>query len=93
MTDWLKKRYAEDAELREEASNRMRQYGKSRSKPVLQLDVYGTVIASFESAHDAERKTGITNGNILKCCNGASKTAGGYKWQFASLYNSGRETA
>ncbi|URZ16921.1 NUMOD3 domain-containing DNA-binding protein [Clostridium felsineum] len=66
-------------------------YGKSHSeatkqklcKPVLQLDKKtGAVIAEFPSMMDAERQTGIYNGNIVKVCRGKQKSAGGYCWQY-----------
>lgn len=36
----------------------------------------------YNSARDAERKTGIDHGNISKVCNGRLKTACGYHWSF-----------
>ena len=36
----------------------------------------------FSSAMDAERKTGIPNGNISNCCLGKQNVAGGYHWKF-----------
>lgn len=41
----------------------------------------GTVINVFDSMNEAERSTGVNNGNISKCCSGKLKTAGGYKWE------------
>lgn len=37
----------------------------------------------YPSAMEAERQTGINNGNIIKCCKGKYKKAGGYQWQYA----------
>ena len=48
------------------------------SKPVKCLET-GVIYAS---AKEAERQTGINNGNINACCNGERKTAGGYHWKF-----------
>lgn len=35
---------------------------------------------------DAERATGIRNGNISLCIKGKNKTAGGYKWKRINKY-------
>lgn len=51
---------------------------KDFSKKVLCVET-GEV---FESARDAERKTGTYNYNISMACNGKRKTAGGYHWAF-----------
>ena len=36
----------------------------------------------FESLSDAQRKTGVSNSNIGKVCNGSRMTAGGYHWKY-----------
>lgn len=93
MIAGLRKRYSEDFSLRESATNRLRENGKKHSIPVVQMDLSGVEIATFDSAMDAQRKTGAKNGNIIMCCRGKRKTAKGYKWRFANADNSGRETA
>lgn len=40
-------------------------------------------IATYESAREAGRRTGVHSPNIIQCCRGIYKTAGGYKWKFA----------
>jgi group I intron endonuclease len=51
-------------------------------KPIYQIDKHtGEVIAEFESLSDAERKTGITFGNISNNIRGHNKSAGGYVWK------------
>ena len=37
---------------------------------------------TYLSFMDAQRKTGIFNNNIVKCCKGERKTAGGYVWEY-----------
>ena len=49
------------------------------SKPVLCVET-GFL---FDSTHDAERKTGIFQQNISKCCKGKRKTAGSFHWRYA----------
>ena len=88
-----KTRLESDSTLYEETCNRCRTNGQKNAKPVEQLDAFENVIASFSSAHEAERITGIKNGNISSCCRGSKKSAGGYKWRYAVEYNSSRETA
>jgi len=98
--EWNKKigesnraRLLSDENLYRDACNRCRANGLKAAKPVEQLDLLGNVIARYESAHDAERKTGIRNGNIANCCVGKGKTSGGYKWRYAIDNSCGREIA
>jgi len=69
------------------------QYGKAptrmatcaRKRPVNQYDAAGKLIATYESACEAERVTGIHQSNISKCCLGRKnfRSAGSYKWRFS----------
>lgn len=88
-----KKKLTEDNQLYEDTCARCRANGAAASKAVVQLDFDGNCVQSFANAHEAERKTGIRNGNIGRCCRGRAKSAGGYKWQYAIEYNGGREIA
>jgi hypothetical protein len=65
-------------------------------REVVQIE-NGAVIATFESVHDAERKTGVKHTNISRCCRGGfySKSRnkwvnvyqmGGFKWMFKDDY-------
>ena len=65
----------------------------TRSIPIEQLSIDGTIIREWPSAREAERFLGIPNVNILRCCHGGfySKgrgkwvnvtTANGFKWRF-----------
>lgn len=51
---------------------------------VLQFDKNNNLIAKHFSISDAERNTGIFNPNIVKCCKGERKTAGGFIWKYAN---------
>jgi hypothetical protein len=53
-------------------------------KKVVMYDTDGNLIAEFDSATEAQRKTGIKQSNISKCCLGRKyfRTAGGYVWKF-----------
>ena len=55
----------------------------SANKPVQMFDKStGELLATYPSAHEAQRVTGINLGNICLCCNGKYKSAGGYAWRF-----------
>ena len=60
---------------------RTKRVAEKLSKKVIQLDLNDSVLNEFESMKQAERETGIPNGNISSCCNGRTKSAGGYKWR------------
>lgn len=51
-----------------------------RRRRVCQINLDGNIIAYFDSTLDAERATGVRHGNISKCCDGKTPTAGGYIW-------------
>ena len=53
------------------------------SKPVLGIHKNNGLILEFPSAREAERQTGIPNGNICSCLKGRQKSAGGYVWYYA----------
>lgn len=57
--------------------------GKLNSKPIIAIDKNGS-ITKFQSSKEAERKLGVSSGNIYDCLYNKRnrKTAGGYKWQF-----------
>lgn len=54
-----------------------------KSKPVIQLDRDDNIICIWNSAKKAANSLSLYAGNISKCCHGALKTTGGYKWKFA----------
>lgn len=54
---------------------------KELSTPVLCLKD-GVVIGEYPSLSEAERQTGISEPNILKCCQNKRHTAGGFGWSY-----------
>lgn len=60
---------------------RIKRIAEKLSQKVIQLDLNDNILNVFESMRQAERETGIPNGNINRCCNGERKSAGGYKWR------------
>lgn len=56
--------------------------GGWNKKPIVALDDNNNIVAWFESASEAQRKTGIASPNIRKACLGERKHAGGFKWEY-----------
>ena len=56
---------------------------KNTWKPVGQYDLSGKLIEIYESAHDAERKTGISFKHIAQVCKN-HRVAKGYMWRYLS---------
>lgn len=52
------------------------------SKRIVRID--GDKEFEYPSAKQAERELKINNSNIIACCLGKRKTAGGYRWRYAS---------
>ena len=89
----IKAFYQTHEEKRKEHGKRIVAYSLAKRQAVVQLTDNGDFVAIYESGKAAMRATGIKDGNINRCCRGKSQHAGGYKWQFAIDYNSGREIA
>lgn len=58
---------------------------EKRSKRIQQFSKDLELIRVYDSISDAERKTGIYNPNIIKCCKGERRTAGGYIWKYEEI--------
>lgn len=52
------------------------------SKPVVQYDLSGNLIAVFPSTMEVERTLGYSQGHISECCLGKLKQSYGYKWRY-----------
>lgn len=60
-----------------------RQNGRRSSKPVLQFDKQGKLLARYRSAKEAALSNKLNHSHILECCNKKRyKTVGGYIWKF-----------
>ena len=55
---------------------------KYRTFWVNQYSLDGTYIATYSSATDAERKTGVTSCAIIRCCKGLYNQSKGYRWSY-----------
>jgi len=76
-TEKTKKQMSESAKL-----VKQKMYGIS----VIQLSTQNKFIKKYNCSRDAERETSIDHASILRCCRGERKSAGGFKWMFASDY-------
>lgn len=52
-----------------------------RSKPCIQMDLEGNIIAEYPSVAEACRQLGLKRA-IEDCCRGKNKTAYGFKWKY-----------
>ncbi|MFJ8247508.1 zinc-ribbon domain-containing protein [Peribacillus asahii] len=59
---------------------------KDMCKAIVQLTKNGEFVSEFESATDAQEKTGISLKNISQVCHKEKDTAKGFRWMFASEY-------
>ena len=60
---------------------RTKRAAEKLSQKVVQLDLNNNVLNEFESIRQAERETGAPRTSISSCCNGKTKSAGGFKWR------------
>lgn len=56
-------------------------------RAIAQLDINKQLVATYESANEAERQTGIDHSQIIAVCRGKRKTAHGYIWKYLEDYN------
>ena len=61
-------------------------HNKIAKAAIQQRSKAGNEIARYksirEAEREAERKTGIKNITVTRCCKGVHKTAGGYVWEY-----------
>ena len=53
-------------------------------KAVEQYSLEGILIERYSSITEAAKSVGILHSSISSCCNGKTKTSGGYVWRFAT---------
>lgn len=56
---------------------------QKRRKRVLQFDLAGNYLKTWDTAADVERELGVYASSICRCCNGKMRIAYGYKWKYA----------
>lgn len=52
-------------------------------KSVQQISKDGNILRVFVSLSNAAKELGIQKNQIINCCKGKSKTAGGFIWKYA----------
>ncbi|RKZ95598.1 MAG: hypothetical protein DRQ46_08240 [Gammaproteobacteria bacterium] len=62
--------------------NRNRKNGKNNKMSVAVLQINRRTVTKYNSSWEAQRHTGISQGNIIAVCKGKRKTAGGYQWKY-----------
>lgn len=63
---------------------------KARSKTVYQYTLDRSLVRSYPSTIEVERRTGYAQGNISACCNGKFKTMYGFIWSYTQFIPKGR---
>ena len=63
---------------------RNKRVAKKLSKPVFSVNKESGLIMWWQSASEASRQLGISQGNICDCLKGRQKSTGGYYWHYAS---------
>jgi hypothetical protein len=76
--------YPENCRWIPRGENISKDTGKYNRRRVNQLDLNNNFITTYSSIREAERQTRVCNPNITFVCKGKGKTAGGYKWTYAS---------
>lgn len=57
------------------------------SRVVLQFDLEGNYLNTFDSTRDAARKTGTSKTGVAYACGGKRKSSGGYIWKYKNEIN------
>lgn len=57
-----------------------------KNKKVVQFDIHGNRLNTFNSTVEAAKCVGKSSSTISHCCNGDTKTAAGYVWKYESIH-------
>ena len=57
-----------------------------KSISIIQLNLDGQFIREWSAEREVERELGINHSNIALCCKGKRKSAGGFRWVYATDY-------
>lgn len=52
---------------------------------IIQLDIHGNRLNTFDSCKEAAEYIGISLSKICQCCNGKTKTAKGFLWKYENI--------
>ena len=82
--EWMSQRDNNNYGTRNKRASEANTNNPKRSKQVQMFDKQtGELLATFPSTMEANRVTGINQGNIWSCCKGKLKSAGGYIWRYS----------
>lgn len=56
---------------------------RKHGRKIVQYDLQGIYIASFDSISEASAETGVGVSGIRKACRGTSQQSGGYQWRYS----------
>ena len=79
--EWCTQKYNCNHGSRNEKIAKAQLNRADESRPVILID--GLKETVYPSAMQAQRDLGINNGDIIACCRGRRKSAGGYAWRYA----------
>ena len=77
------KKISEKMTGRKQSEEHIKKRIEKTSKPIYSINKESGLIMYWESIREAERCTGISNGNICECLKGKRKSAGGHIWFYA----------
>lgn len=82
----LGKRHSDSSKAKMSSSQKGKRVGSGnhKSRGVVQMDLLGKVVGTFESMHVAASSTGANVSKICLCCSGKRKSAGGFKWSYGN---------
>lgn len=87
--EWCTAKYNSNYGTRKD---RIREYNiKSVMTPIIQYDMNGNVINTFESLSEAERMSGISSVDIAGVCKGRRASTHGYVFKYRNLTNPSRK--
>lgn len=82
-----RKGYKMSKDFCEKIRKRMIEKMSLYKKKVLQFNLQGDYITSYDGLSEAEEKTGIKKTGISQCCIGKLHTCGGFKWKYDEEFN------
>ena len=57
----------------------------NRNRKIVQYDIHGNKLNSFDSCKEAGEYIGTTTSSISRCCLGKNTTSKGYVWKYESI--------
>jgi predicted transcriptional regulator len=64
------------------STKRVKTFGEYKKRSVIQIDLDGNIITTWESISDACKYNQVYSGNVSKVCKGELRQTGGYVWKY-----------